>query len=255
MNNREAMEILALFRPGTADEQDGAFDEARQLSKSDPELAGWFNQHCESTRTLRQKFQSIPIPPGLKEQILSERKIHRPIFQRYWGAALAAAAIVALLLGIEWGIWPIRISPTGYTAYQKRMTEMALRNYYMDWLDKDPEKIRNHLKETNAPADYVLPPGLSKTAVVGGAAAKWQGNNVALICFKTGRPMAPGEQSDLWLFVIDRKVLPEAPPESAPSSAQFKRVNKATTANWSDADHTYLLAAVGDEAFLQKYLQ
>jgi hypothetical protein len=35
----------------------------------------------------------------------------------------------------------------------------------------------------------------------------------------------------------------------------FARVNKASTVSWSDVNKNYLLAAVGDEAFLRKYLQ
>jgi hypothetical protein len=35
----------------------------------------------------------------------------------------------------------------------------------------------------------------------------------------------------------------------------FARLNKAVTASWSDEKNTYLLAVVGDEAFLRKYLQ
>jgi len=251
MNSREAMEILKLFRPGTADEQDAAFDEARQMAKSDAELGRWFEQHCESTRALRQKFQTIPVPPGLKEQILSERKIRRPVFQRYWGAMLAAAAIVALLLGIQQEFGPLHFQPTGYPTYQKRMTEAVLRGYYMDWRGQDPDRLRAHLKARNAPANYTLPDGLKSTPVVGCAVLKWQGSNVSLICFKSGRPLEPGAQSDVWLFVVDRNAFGEAP-AAAP---EFKRVNKATTANWSDAGHIYLLAAVADNDFLQKYLQ
>src|ERR1019366_6193327 len=65
VNNPEAREILALFRPGTADEKDPSFHQARQLAKSDPELARWFDQHCEAYLALRQRFAAIPIPPGL----------------------------------------------------------------------------------------------------------------------------------------------------------------------------------------------
>ena len=66
MSSQEAKQILALFRPGTADEQDPVFLEARQMAKTDPQMTQWFVQHCEAYRALRQKFQAIPIPPGLK---------------------------------------------------------------------------------------------------------------------------------------------------------------------------------------------
>ena len=251
MLKQEAKQILALFRPGTADEQDPFFNEARQLAKTDPELARWLNEHCEAYLVLRRKFQAIPIPPGLKEQIISERKIQPPFFQNYWRPLLAAAAVVALLMGLTSSLWPFHGLTDRYAAYRKRMTETALRSYSMDFTAADPVQIRSYLKEKNAPADYALPAGLKTAEVVGCVVSRWQGKPVSMICFKSGRPLPPGEQSDLWFFVIDRNTVADAPP---PGQPVFARVNKATTANWSDDNKSYFLAAVGDEAFLQKYI-
>jgi hypothetical protein len=251
VNKQEARKILALFRPGSADEKDPFFHEARHLAKTDPELARWFDEHCEAYLVLRRKFQAIPVPPGLKEQILSERKIQRPSLQRYWRPLLAAAA-VALLVGLSSSLWPFGDSTDNYAAYRKRMTEKALRNYVMDFTATNTVSIRNFLKASHAPADYSLPAGLKTVAAVGCVVSRWQGSPVSMICFKTGRPLPLGEQSDLWLFVIDRKSAAKAPP---PGEPVFARVNKATTASWSDDHKTYLLAAVGDETFLRKYLQ
>ena len=132
------------------------------------------------------------------------------------------------------------------------MTESALRGYNMELTQKDPDLIRHYFMEKNAPANYSLPAGLKSAAVAGCAVSSWQKNPVSMICFQSGRPLPPGDQSDLWLFVIDRKAVDNAPANAAPV---FARVNKATTASWSDGEHSYLLAAVGDEAFLRKYLQ
>jgi hypothetical protein len=252
VNNREAKTILALFRPGSADAEDPSFHQARQLANTDPELARWFDAHCQTYLLLRRKFQAIPIPPGLKEQILSERKIHRPLFQRYWRPLLAMAAVVAFLVGIDFGFGPFHGKTDRYAAYRKRMIESALRGYYMDVVTTDPVRIRDFLKADHAPADFPLPAGLQTAALVGCAVSSWQGNPVSMICFKSGRPLPPGDQSDLWLFVAGRQTLAKA---SAPGALVFARVNKATTASWSDDHNNYLLAVVGDEAFLRKYLQ
>ncbi|HEX3718985.1 MAG TPA: hypothetical protein VH595_13535 [Verrucomicrobiae bacterium] len=253
MNTNEAKQILMLFRPGTADETDSSFDEARQLAANDPELAQWFKAHSEAYLILRRKFQSIPVPVGLKEQILSERKIHRSAFQIYWRPALAIAAVVALLLGIYASVWHVP-GADRYAAYRKRMTETALRSYYMELISRDPIAIRAFLKSKNAPADYSLPSGLKTAAVVGCVASKWHGNPVSMICFKSGRPLPPGDQSDLWLFVTDRSTIAN-PPSEEQRAPVFARVNKATTASWSGDGKIYLLAAVGDEALLRKYIQ
>jgi hypothetical protein len=252
LNNSQAREILALFRPGTADERDPAFDQARQLAKTDPELGRWFDEHCQAYLVLRRKFQSIPVPPGLKEQILSERKIRRPHFQRYLGPALAAAAAVALLIGLDFGVRPLLSRTDRFPAYRKRMTETALRSYTMDLTAADPVRIREFLRQKRAPAEYALPDGLKTASVAGCVVSSWQGHPVSMICFKSGRSLPPGDESDLWFFVIERKSVANAPPPGPPVVA---RVNKAVTASWSDDQNNYLLAAVGDEAFLGKYLQ
>lgn len=253
MNTNEAKQILMLFRPGTADETDPSFDEARQLAKTDPELAQWLKAHSEAYLVLRQKFHSIPVPAGLKEQILSEQKIDRSLFQTYWRPALAIAAVVAVLLGLYLTVW--RVPPADrYAAYRKRMTETALRNYYMELVSHDPAAIRTFLKSKNAPADYSLPSGLRTASLVGCVASKWHGNPVSMICFKSGRPLPPGDQSDLWLFVTDGKSIANAPSDGQ-HTPMFARVNKATTASWSGDGKIYLLAAVGDEAFLRRYIQ
>jgi hypothetical protein len=252
VNNPEAKRILALFRPGSADETDPTFEQARQLAKTDPELARWFDAHCETYLVLQRKFHAIPIPPGLKEQILSERKIHRSVFQRHWRPLLALAAVVAFLLGIDAGFGPFHGATNRYAGYRKRMIKSALGSYYMDLTAVDPVRIRDFLKENNAPADYPLSAGLKSAPVVGCVVSSWQGNPVAMICFKSGRPLPPGDQSDLWLFVTRRQTVANGSASSAPVIA---RVNKAITASWSDDHNNYLLAVVGDEALLRKYLQ
>ncbi|MGO8699545.1 MAG: hypothetical protein ACLQVY_17725 [Limisphaerales bacterium] len=252
MNREEAKQILALYRPGTADEQDPSFQEALQFAQDQPEMTLWFQEHCESYLVLRRKLRAVPVPSGLKERILSERKIRRGLFERYWAPLLAAAAALVLMAGISF--WPgtsHRVD-AGHAAYRKRMTETGLRGYAMDLSTSDPSQVRRFLKMKNAPADYTLPAGLQKTELAGCAVLHWQGAPVSMVCFKTGRVLPPGNQSDLWFFVADRNAVPKAPSPGAPVIA---RVNKATTASWSDEKKNYLLAAVGDEAFLEKYLR
>ena len=251
MNADEARKILAFFRPGSADERDPWFHQARQLAESDPDLALWSSAHCESYLVMRQSLRAIPIPPALKEQILSEYKIQRPSFQRLWPQLLAAAPAILLLLGLasEIGLFH---NADRFAAYRNRMTESAVRNHYMDLTTGDPERIRAFLIRKEAPSEFSLPGGFKAASIVGCVVSSWQGSPVSIICFKTGRALPSGEQSDLWLFVIDRKSAAAAPP---PREPVFARVNKTVTASWSDDKNTYLLASSGGEAMLRKYLQ
>lgn len=250
MNKQQAREILKLFRPGTEDEADSFFAEARQLAKTDPELAGWHQEQCEAYLALRRKLQAVPVPPTLKARLFQERKIHRPRF-RSLGPVLAVAAAVVLLVGVLSMFGAFHSPANSFAAYRKRMTETALRTYTMVPM-ADADQIRKFLQANNAPADYSLPAGIKNAAVVGCAVSSWQGHPVSMLCFKTGRPLPPGDQSDLWLFVADRSAFPKAPPPGAPV---FGRLNKARTASWSDDKKTYLLAVVGNEELLGKFLQ
>src|SRR3954449_8521602 len=99
MNSQEAKQILLLYRPGTADEQDPEFTEALAVTKHDAELARWLEEQVAIRKTLRARFQEIPVPAGLKEQILSERKAHvetRPTIKRR-NVLLATAMAGAIL--------------------------------------------------------------------------------------------------------------------------------------------------------------
>jgi hypothetical protein len=74
---------------------------------------------------------------------------------------------------------------------------------------------------------------------------------VSLICFRTGKPLRPGESSDLWLFVVDRNSLPDAPRSKTPKLA---KVNRLMTATWAEGDKVYLLGVAGDEQTIRAYL-
>jgi hypothetical protein len=247
------MKILILFRPGTADEQDPAFGEALALTQSDAVLAEWFKEHCAGYLALRGKFQDIEIPPGLKEQIISERGIQWPFLQRYWGALLATAAVVAVLVNVEMNPWWLGgASANNHADYLKNVAELIQVAYAMNLETNDQVKIRAFLAKNNAPADFVFPGGLQKTELAGCAITLWQSSQVSMICFKTGRPLKAGSKSDLWLFVANRGAVADSP---KPGRMDYEHVDAAATVSWSDDTHTYVLAAVGDDAVLKKYVQ
>jgi hypothetical protein len=72
-----------------------------------------------------------------------------------------------------------------------------------------------------------------------------------MICFRTGKPLPPGQQSDLWLFVIERFTVKDAPPMS---SRQFVQINKLMTVTWTEGDKLYMLGTEENEQILRQYL-
>jgi hypothetical protein len=260
VNIKEAKEILVLYRPNTPDAQDSLFGNARRTAEADPETRRWFENHCASHLALREKLSQIPVPPGLKEQILSERKSRtppspkplHPAFRRHRTVLAAAAAALLLLTLLVWRFGTSAgTDQPGYRAYRNRMISTATKAYAMNLTTNDLDAVRAFLRNRRAPADYVLPPALQKAQAVGCAIVPWNGRPVSMICFDSGRPLRPGEKSDLWLFVTYNDDDGQPPLSKIPALEQTDWV---ITADWTQDGNTYLLAAPGNESFLRKYL-
>ena len=252
MNVNEAKTILLLYRPGTADAADPEIAEALALAKVDPDLGRWLEAHCTRQIIIGEKFRQITVPAGLKEQIISEQAASEKA--KFWRPKYALAMVTALvlLLGMLAFFWlPKRGQDDTLAIFQNQMAGIALRGYGMDLTTNDPAQIRSHLADKQAPSDYVLPAALQKVAVAGCAVESWQNAKVSMICFRTGKPLPPGEQSDLWLFVVERSSLTVSTIGETP---QFSKVNRLITATWTKGDKIYLLGTEGDEQTIRQYL-
>lgn len=251
MNHDQARTILLLYRPGTTDAGDPEISEALALAKQDPELTRWLAEHFARQEAVRAGFRKIAVPAGLKEQIISEQAARARIGIRRQRAVLAAAAMVIALAVLSPLWFQHHRSDDTYDLYQDQMASVALRGYGMDLLTNNPASIRAYLAQKQAPADYRLPAALEKTAVAGCAIQDWQGMKVSMVCFRTGKPLPPGEQSDLWLFVIDRAAVKNAPPVG---SRQFVQVSGLGMVSWTEGDKLYVLGMAGNEQSLRQYL-
>ncbi len=245
MTRDQARRALLLYRPGTGDAADPEVAEALALAKQDPELSRWLDQHCAQHEMLRAKIRQIPVPAGLKEQIISERRVFAQKRFVRRAAALAAASVIVALTG-WWAaiLWQSPPADDTFSNYRTRMVSAALRGYSMDFESSDSAQIRDYLSQHQATENYELPAVLQKATATGCAIEHWQGAKVALLCFRTGKPLPPGGKSDLWLFVVDQASVKGAPAVTQP---RFARVNKLMTATWSRGNKLYLLGVVGDE--------
>ncbi len=251
MNVDEARTILLLYRPGTADAEDPQIAEALALAKREPELARWLEEHCALQVAVRTRFRKISVPEGLKEQIISEQAIKERVGS--WRPRLTLAAMAAVvLLVVMAAVWfPHRPADDTLAVYRSQMVSLALRGYGMDLVTNDPVQIRVYLAQNQAPSDYVLPATLRKTAVAGCAVEGWQKGKVSMICFHTGRPLPPNQSSDMWLFVVDRASVKDAP---AAGEIRFVAVNRLATAVWAQGDKVYLLGTEGGDSAVRRFL-
>jgi len=252
MTITEAKAVLMLYRPGMAEAEDPQMAEALALARKHPELAGWLEAHGTAQEVLAAKFKTIAPPPGLKEQIISEHEASRRAVAKR--PALLVAAIAVLLLAgttaILWMPWHTRPPEKTLALYRNDMASIALRVYAMELMTNEPGPVHDYLTKSSAP-DFTLSAPLQKAALAGCAVETWQGAKVSLVCFRTGKPLPPGAASDLWLFVVDRASLKDAPGTAAP---EFAKINKLITATWTQGDKVYLLGVEGDEPDIKPYL-
>jgi len=251
MNRDEAKQILLLYRPGRPDSDDPQMTDALALVGQDAELRVWFEQYLAQQSALRIKFQQVMPPPGLREQIVSE---HRAAVRARSTRQLLVMAVLAGVFLLAAGVWwvPRHVrSEDDLAIYRNRMVRVALTGYAMDLATNDMGQIRTYLAQRQAPSDYVLPAGLQTATVTGCAVETWLDRKVTMVCFRTGQPLAPGAQNDLWLFVVERSALKHPLDPKAPELA---RVRRLATATWADGQRIYLLGVAGNEQMLRQYL-
>ena len=240
MNSEQAKQILELHRPGLDAGDDPEVAAALELARRDPILREWYEQSRAVHAALRDKFMQIPVPAELRAAILAQRKIVEPA---WWhpSAWLAAAALFALLLGVAL-VWVKPAQSERFAGFRSRMVRTALRQYRMDIMTNDLSQVRQFLARRGAPSDYVLPNELQKLSLTGGGCLHWRDNPVSMVCFDRG------DKQMLFLFVINRAALHDAPS----ASPQVIKVSKLQTESWSEGDKTYVLARPEDSAVLRK---
>jgi hypothetical protein len=123
----------------------------------------------------------------------------------------------------------------------------------MDLYTNSPAAIRAYLSQRQSISNYTLTTALSTATNTGCKVINWQKHQVSMVCFYTGRPLAPGtsSSSDLFLFVMERDAASNVPKSDKP---QFAQVNSLMTATWTQDGLVYLLATPGDAEFLKRYL-
>ena len=254
MTRDEAKRILSWYRPWTNDAKDPEFAEALALAQQDAELGQWFARHCASHSAVHAGFKVISPPAGLKEQIISEHQAR--LRAAKWGKPRTLVAVVStLVILIAVGGWLVSsfmgVPDNDFALYRSRMSRTAARIYDMDLVTNSPTAIRTYLASRQSVTNYTLTKTLETTTNTGCKVLDWQQHPVTMVCFRTGRPLPPGESSDLYLFVTDREAAANVPDSPTP---RFAEVNSLMTATWTQDGLVYLLATRGDADFLKKYL-
>lgn len=231
MDKKEAKEILLRGRPwsGHKSTEEQA---AAKLAETDPELAQLKSQQEEFNARVRRELAGIPVPNGLRDQILARRKIVRAPIWRRPRQLLALAASILVLSSTLFYLIRTREN-TSFTGFRDRMVGFAVREYRMDLLTQNFAELNGFLAAKGRPSIFTLAGGLARTPLKGGASLSWQGIPVSMVCFD----WTAGET--LYMFVIDQS---GPKPKGSLSAPHFEAVKGLTTASWTDGNKAFLLA-------------
>jgi hypothetical protein len=247
MNNEQAKIILSAYRPGGEDAVTPTFTEALEQARRDPDLARWFGEERALDTAIARKLKVAPVPSHLENTILAGRKVIRPAVWWRQPGWLAAAAAVALLLGVGAMLLPSLRAPT----LARLQTDAVGLLDGLDRLDlatNNLASVRAWLASRSAHEDLVVPAGLKAGVPLGCRIFDWQGRKVTLVCFKLDGP--GGVAGEAHLLVVDASALRGAPD----GGAQFAQRGRWATAAWREGAHGYVLATQGDEAKMRQLL-
>ena len=191
---------------------------------------------------MAKSFQEIPVPADLRARILARPNIIAPVPGWRKPGWLAAAAAVALLLGLAaWWVRPP--AENTLSVFRSRMVGTVLRQYTMDLTTNDMTQVRTYLRSRQAPADIVLPEKLGRLPLLGADVLSWRSERVSMVCLDSAA------QGTLFLFVVNGASVDGM----IPSATEFTQINKLMTASWTQGGRTYVLAGSGSRESLQQY--
>lgn len=244
MNNQEAKLILQAYRTNGEDAPDPMFAEALEQARRDPELQKWFAQENALNTRIQTRLESaIPVPRGLKSELLALRKTVRP--DPWWFQPMKLAAMAAALLVLAGLYFMLPRKPAELVSFRETMARRSARMQdHVSFPSHDLAQIQQWLQGQNLQTNFDLPALLQAGTVQGCRVMNWHGHKATMICF-----MLNGEHLDL--FVMERTGLPEFPDNNTP---QFAKAGGLMTAMWANGEKVYLLTAKNKEV-LQKVLQ
>ena len=244
MTTEQAKEILAAFRPGTDDEQDPVFAEALQMTRTNAELKEWWNDSLTFDRKMRADLARVIAPARVREAILSQHKIIRPVpwwHHRLTARQWAAAAVVALVAAVA-AIW-FGNRPVPFAEFRREIADQSWgASPHVEVKVSDLGAVRRSLEAQGLPSQFAVPPTLTQSGVRGYSLVHWHGREVPVICFGTEGP-------HVHLIVVGRNLFPDAP-STVPEMDQWQTWR---TASWSHDDFSYVLTGLNTPNFVKKF--
>ncbi len=217
MNKEEAKLILQCRRPRGQDDKDPAIQEALTLVNEDSDTMDLVRREERLDAAICDRLKCLCPPPDLLGKILVCARVSsrpRPRW-RTPSRLLAVAAMVTAGVFVAVKYLPPASTP-GQPVFATAFPEFRVAN--IQKLKNGPkleklssiDKVKARLAERSAGKEPPVPTHLCECTVgtVGCEVFEWHGNEVTLICFKTGA------NGVVHLFTVDASVLSALPRQS-----------------------------------------
>jgi hypothetical protein len=244
MTREEAKEILSVFRPGTDDERDPIFAEALALARTDAVLKGWFDESIAFDKAIKSDFARIAAPSAVRDAILAEHKIVRPVpwWHRRMSSPQFAAAAAVVIAGLAFAFWYGQ-RPATFSDFRREIADQSWGpSPHVELKATNMVELRRMLNERGLPAKFPIPPTLAKSEVRGCSVLHWRGYEVPVLCFNS-------EGQHLHLIVVNQSLFLD-PPSAVPQTDQWEAWR---TASWSKDEFSYMLTGLSTPNFVKKF--
>ena len=258
MNKQQAKEILTVhMRCPEGDPPDG-MEEALAMAESDPELREWLQLQAELDPVLEEALSNTPVPPDLEETLLETVRTSPVVRKVAWyRQARIAGVAAAMVLGIGGSLF-LRSNESIVQTLQESITGTSpddfshfrggmayyIRNVYfqLDHLTEDLDSIESWLDNSRAPGFEDLPAPLTALVPLGCKELKWQGLDVALVCFHTR------DGKIVHLFLLDQD---KVDPGQINDITRVAVSSGLETGGWLSGDTVYLLVGFDPEVDIE----
>ncbi len=243
MDNQEAKFILRAYRANGADATAPEMQSALEQARRDPALAKWFEAECALDRVIAEKIAACPVSPPLRATILAGAKLSRPTpwWRQTW--ALAAAASLALMLGLAALFYPRAVAPG--LGLERFATNYTVNGIYLKNESANLGELRAWLGKNGVELPEKLPANLTQFPPMGCRTIDYDGVKVALVCFYKN-------DAGYHLFMAKKTDMPRADfPEKLHVASLAKGWNSAA---WSDETHHYVLVTNASRDALTRVL-
>lgn len=242
MNRDQAREILEAAEAGSRNITEAQVTEALRVAETDPELRRQWGAPGAFEAAMIAGANSIPVPAGLKDAILADRKLVRPHFWQDWRTASAAAA--AIVLFAAGSVWMVARSSESFAEFRREVIlDQGSLYARPDFASADVTRVRAWLAKRGAPSEFTIPAGLRGWYVLGASVVEHEGRMVSMVSLADG-------QRRLGLFVFQHPAFADSPPEGIPD---FEKCGVWKTASWRQGDTTYVLSGMKYPVFVSKF--